>query len=827
MKVLQKIIAPIMLISLILSLSLGLLFWGPKQAKGQIGVPVQDAPTEIQEIMATLKEWGLDQVVRSIARMAMNRLRASIIRWAQGGFRDDNQPLAITNWKGFFKQAIDIASARFIQEFGLTPLCSPIRVSLNTLLGLNLRQGGVILYEEYAACTIDQIVDNVEEFWKNPSIQVYGWDTWTALMQPQNNIFGSALMALQRESDIQDEELNAAQQEAQAGQGYQDETICNETDREACEKRCSEAGPPSLDCLKNCELSTLGVCLNETTKNIGSTVNAAIEKTVGSDIDWLISADEWSELIEIMISSLLNKAIFGLGLSGGTYRTTTQQQYQEQNAYHQITKQMLTPQNQYQVKSKTLSRILGAIQSINRSVRTCETSEAIDINVLVRAYDDVLEGESEALYSETERINLQPDYEILDPINAPSDLMVYGYSWENIPAYKYPSQCRKLLTDSGITGKCQKFNSGLPPVSTDSNCECIFGINHHNCPPAPYPPLSLTSALDKAKANFYNSCKGIYNNVVNRCDACLKEAGEKCEKISDAAKRLQCIDNACNNYTGIAGVTGAQDFYNKCLIEERKTACYTCLKEYFMPANYCGQIGDYIARATVKYPGTYRKSESTLGIDWLNADSVAWIGVKDSSVCPDSATDGAETGVDLICRIVPDFAFGDGRTCQANCPFTASFTKEMLYDINDNSPNENDCNQRSVRTGGSPGIWAVENGAFENKGKCCRAFKGHKPDDYAACGRTPVDKCGNGVVESGEDCDGGPCCKSDCTPRRSSYATDECDSRTQDGCCDGKGYCTFDCDGGGGGGGGCTDDSDCSNGRICNDNGRCVIDRGR
>jgi len=840
MKIVQRVIVLTLIVSTIIGVGFNLILFKPKQAKAVLGVEdtVHDIIMEIQKTMQTIKEElpiDLDTVARFIARQAMNRLRNNIIRWAQGGFRDDNQPFAITNWNDFFQHALDIGSARFIQEFGLTPLCSPIRVSLNTLLGLNLRQGGVIPYEEYAACTIGQIVDNVEEFWENPSIQVYGWDTWTALMQPQNNIFGSALMALQRQEEIQDEELNAAQQEAQAGQGYQNEAICNETDTEACKKRCSEAGPPSPDCLTNCEKYTTGICLQETIKNVGSTIHDSIEKTVSSDIDWLISTNEIDQLIEVLISSLFNKAIYGLGLTGSSgysssgSSATSKKQLAQEYSYQASFKQSMTSQEKYKINSDTLSQILGMIKGINGSMITCDKNQAMYMETLQNNYADILEQQAQSFYANKQGIDIKPDYEVLDPLRAP--YTAYGYAWNVVPWQRYPIKCRGILKDVGLAynSTCKDLKSGLPPFSTNSNCECIFNPDALTCPPSPYPPLEMDAQIPektiKQKQDFYNTCSASYIDVANKCEDCLKKAAEQCETKDNQSEQADCLKQVCNNYGNISGVKDGQDFYNKCQIEQRKSSCYSCLREYFMPSSYCGQIGEYMARAIIKYPGTIRKKETTMGMDWLNADSIAWVGRREDT-CPDAATSEAKTGVDLICRIMPDYLWNGEKICLQECPFTSEFTEEELYNINDDKPTAKDCHDAEIGTGGEPGIWAIERGDFTTKGKCCATFKTHKPDDYAKCSGSD-DSCGNGVVDPGEDCDGGPCCKSDCTPRLRSYATDECDSRTQDGCCDGKGYCTFDCDGGGGGGGGCTDDSDCSNGRICNDNGRCVIDRGR
>jgi cysteine-rich repeat protein len=67
----------------------------------------------------------------------------------------------------------------------------------------------------------------------------------------------------------------------------------------------------------------------------------------------------------------------------------------------------------------------------------------------------------------------------------------------------------------------------------------------------------------------------------------------------------------------------------------------------------------------------------------------------------------------------------------------------------------------------------------------------------------PEPACGNGVVEPGEECDGGPCCAADCTFAAAGSACDDGDFCTDGDACDGAGSCQA---------GGPTD---CSDGVAC------------
>jgi hypothetical protein len=284
----RKIISIIVITATIFSLSVGVFLY--KSQKAQAGI--------IPDPMNFLKEFILDVLLKPVAHHMMTRLQQEIGRWAQGGFSDENKPFAMTSWKDELKGIANVAGGRMVSEFGLTPLCAPIKVSLGSALGLDSAlMAQNTAYTEYAACTIQNVVDNVEAFYENPSISVYGWDSWTALTQPNNNFLGSALMALQRREEITQEETDAKAKEIEAGQGVKNEVICTETDEEkclancpnqvTCESDCSasyvncmadlnnDAGVcaqreatcmGNCDCEKKCAKSSSGVCLKEVPK---------------------------------------------------------------------------------------------------------------------------------------------------------------------------------------------------------------------------------------------------------------------------------------------------------------------------------------------------------------------------------------------------------------------------------------------------------------------------------------------------------------------------------------------------------------------------------
>ncbi len=798
MRELQKIISIAIIVSLVLSLNFGLIFNKPKKAQAFLGISdiTHDIISNVMDVTAKIKEYGLDGIARFIARQAMNRLRYNLIRWAQGGFRADNNPLSINSWKGFFKDAINFGSSRFIHEFNLTALCNPIKFTIGDKLGLNQNYYNIPYYsgfQYYGSCTLKKVVGNVDAFFENPSISLYGWDTWTALGLPNNNVWGVMLLAAERRAELESEEKEEAEHEGDAGQGYKDEKECVATSVEACQENCEffaiadfsendnciidcggdsnpfDADPGCVEqcCKDRCEQETGDECVEERTKNLSATVHDTMEKTTTSDMDWLITTDEITELVEVFISSILNKVVFSSGLVKNNYSASTSSKTtnKENYDYHKAYKGIITSDVVYSIKSSALARILNSVQEMNRQMLTCDKDSAINIAQIARTYAEILESEVESLYTSIEGIDLKPDYMILD--RAQSDVIAnnlaggIGFSWPNLDWLNYPEQCKKILKEQDLSGtgyRCSSITSNLPPFSYDPDCDsCLFSHNELNCTPAPFPTwdndiaTTITRDLKLQKWDTYNTCKATFATVGNICSDCLKAAEQTCEQNTDPTKKLDCILRVCDNFEPVNDIITAQgafssliangyDFYNRCLAEEAKTHCYTCLKEHYVPAAYCSQIADYIGQAAVKYPTTYRVSEDGIfGWDSMNADEVGWIGAKQSDFCEnDTEFNSGQTSVSQICKIMPDYAFSFGTglyadNCQTRCPFTSIYTEEMLYDINDDRPNPGDCGYAMFLTGGLPGGWVVEDGTFEMQSKCCTALTAHREDRYSVC----------------------------------------------------------------------------------------------
>lgn len=767
----QKFIASILIIGLILSLNLNLIFLKPKQAKALDGGG---------SIAQFIKEIALDAAAWALTDVVIARLVVKIRDWGMGRESDAMEPFAVTDFLKYFKYRAAIGAAEFIAEYDAIWDLSDnfdrgVKQALDSLgFGTNLYD--LPSYRYYARPTLrNDMGANYDNFVNSGySMRAGGWDGWFSLMKPQNNIFGQIMMAAAAKRKYIEAQEKAGQQETAVSGGYRNEMITELTDAQTCEEGCAMDYPrminvfpagqiPNPDfqqCMQDrgCD-SKPGIPIQQRIKNLGSDIHKSMQDAVGKDLARMITADEISELVGVLFSALLNKAINGLGLLFSPKRTDSttaaRAEYQQKYTYLRDFKKEQTSEDRTDMRSNVLQSTLNAVQQISRSIIACDHNEMMKQEDYAKNIADVFDAQVEGLYIGIEGANLKPDFEVLDPRFAPYS--VYGYSWGNVPSVKFPAKCRKI-TDQltlGPNATCRWISSGLEP-NFDPNCEqCMYDHDSLNCPPEPYPPQPYpTTGTEpwtlqefQQKSNFYNSCRGPYNTVLDRCEDCVKRADEKCVDLLDPTQRDQCIQNYCNNYGNLSTqvvqpIVDGLDFYNKCLIEEKKEACYTCLREYFMPATYCEQMKDYMARSIVKYPAVVILPRS-----WLQGDTGMFIGPYDDAVadmggeCNDNHN-AQSIDVSLICRIMPEYEYLGQQICRTMCSDSNSTPQqweEMLRDTTDFRPNSRDCNRARIPIGGQEPWATISDGLMHIRSKCCADAWQHDIEKYGICvGSGPV-----------------------------------------------------------------------------------------
>ncbi len=479
-KIFIKLISTLLLISLLTGIG-GTALFKPKPARAVI--PVIDW-------LSNTKETILDTALRVLAKIAVQKMVSNISQWARGGFRDDNQPFAITNWADYLKTAVDVGSSMFISEFGLTELCLPFRDVLGRKLGLGAINIQLPTYQYYAACTIGDIVNNAQEFWKNPSIAMYGWGSWTALSQPQNNIYGSFLLGAERRAELEDQEREKKEKEGTTSGGYRSDVICTKTDKQECMDNCSltiaEDEPEFQVCINNCERATIGTCIQEQLKTTGSEIHATLEKAIGADIDWILGADEIAELLGAFITGIITRLTTGPGL------------YDYQAPSDSYSPPITPPSlaEQQRIIDQTREGIFESIKQLAQNINQTDSESQLLMAEIGDILFTVFEQQTIQFYSAMEGTTARPGSVI------PDKYPLQIAEWISQAAVEYPLVAK---TNICIGGPVRVMTTTCQPVldsEIDFPGSCLIASIDPDCADCFNPSCLLTFAAIESYSRF-------------------------------------------------------------------------------------------------------------------------------------------------------------------------------------------------------------------------------------------------------------------------------------------------------------------------------------
>src|SRR3989344_2157753 len=151
-----------------------------KQTTLQTITSIFQKATNIEQLW----EWAFKIAAEALKRQLLNMIVDQIVAWIQGG----GTPKFITDWPGFFRDAVDAAGGRFLQELGLGLFCSPYNLTLRAAFI------PIPKFSDRSACTLSQVGVNLDNFLNN--FNNGGWAAWNEMgLKPQNNIYGAYLMA--------------------------------------------------------------------------------------------------------------------------------------------------------------------------------------------------------------------------------------------------------------------------------------------------------------------------------------------------------------------------------------------------------------------------------------------------------------------------------------------------------------------------------------------------------------------------------------------------------------------------------------------------------
>jgi hypothetical protein len=225
--------------------------------------------------------------------------------WIQGG----GQPKFVTDWGGFLKDVGNIAFDQVIKDVGLAWLCSPFK------LQVQLSLLPVPIFSQRLDCTLDMVVKNIEDFYRN--FENGGWIAYNEAWQPQNNYYGQMIMIHDEMLTRAAAQTEAAKSEAQAGGGFLSPKRCKAGGSSTGERAQMEIDAPGST--KSFVKDSQGnYCTPDQMEIItpGSTVGAAVASAITSDTQWAANIQSWTAAL---INAVINRVITeGVGLMKGS-----------------------------------------------------------------------------------------------------------------------------------------------------------------------------------------------------------------------------------------------------------------------------------------------------------------------------------------------------------------------------------------------------------------------------------------------------------------------------------------------------------------------------
>ena len=376
---------------------------------------------------------------------------------------------------------------------------------------------------------------------------------------------------------------------------------------------------------------TTGICEEYRVQNVGSELHRLAEKTLDFDLDKLISADELEDLFTMLMTAILGQKTQGPGW--GTTMTSAEPQswsykpYKQTMSYYQLQRSAPSLGEREKARTEMINLVYDAVGRMSRSVASCRAEEKRKqrgqmpqnqekaLTRLENQLLDLLEAYVPELYIRETGIPLQPDFELLDPGNAP--FKVYGQTWEEVPFKYYTSECAmfgkkcgefdsKLPTSKDLSLDCKAcidaINKNIQQCKTDCGYDknCLQGCNgdtaktkaiaDKKCPPEeieipPFQPggpgggepggggpkeekepymmqkeenqffgeFSILAQIvdDAAFANTCNEQLNVVQLTKNACGDCIEAVEFQCENLGTEEKKAACIEQYCNNFAGV------------------------------------------------------------------------------------------------------------------------------------------------------------------------------------------------------------------------------------------------------------------------------------
>lgn len=188
--------------------------------------PVKDKETRtntqilsVKNCIQALTDAAFKVALAKLKKRLLDRITDDTIQWINDGAK--GKPRFIDNFDDVLAESANEALGDTARELGLGKLCDE---KLSLKLQLNLQKPATKQFRQEASCTLDKIVDNVNDF--NNDFRNGGWVGYTETLSPNNNRFGLEILAMDNLYSAQTENEQKAQMQASSGGGFKGVEAC-------------------------------------------------------------------------------------------------------------------------------------------------------------------------------------------------------------------------------------------------------------------------------------------------------------------------------------------------------------------------------------------------------------------------------------------------------------------------------------------------------------------------------------------------------------------------------------------------------------------------
>ncbi|MCR4283997.1 MAG: chitobiase/beta-hexosaminidase C-terminal domain-containing protein [Parcubacteria group bacterium] len=247
--------------------------------------------TDINYYVTIVKD-NITKTVWAIFRKKMiDYMTDELVKWVQGG----GNPKFVTDFNGFLAEVADEAGGQILEEMTneefMRGLCQP-DWAIRIRIGLQKPKK----FSTKARCTLSDIGVNFNDFMDN--FNNGGWKGWLSVSESQNNPYGLYTMTLNEKLEAEAKAKLALETEVKTGYGFLSDKVC---------KEITVNGVKSPGNWKMEDVPSYASCSKVEVRTPGKMVSDAMNYGAFKDIDWLISSDEWQNIVVAVTDAAINR----------------------------------------------------------------------------------------------------------------------------------------------------------------------------------------------------------------------------------------------------------------------------------------------------------------------------------------------------------------------------------------------------------------------------------------------------------------------------------------------------------------------------------------